>query len=132
MPNPNERIIPVLVYEDIPAAHDYLVKVFGFASGGVMTDGDGNAVHGEVNLGDQTIWLHRAVDEFQMAPPNRMSQVHGGLVVHLPDVDAHHQRVREAGGNVTREPVDQPYGQREYEARDPEGHRWWFATPTQQ
>ena len=21
------------------------------------------------------------------------------------------------------------YGQREYGARDPEGHRWWFATP---
>jgi hypothetical protein len=23
------RAIPVLVYEDIPAAHDYLVRVFG-------------------------------------------------------------------------------------------------------
>jgi uncharacterized glyoxalase superfamily protein PhnB len=27
-------------------------------------------------------------------------------------------------------PVDQPYGQREYGARDSEGHRWWFTTPT--
>ena len=27
------------------------------------------------------------------------------------------------------QPVDQPYGQREYGARDPEGHRWWFAAP---
>jgi uncharacterized glyoxalase superfamily protein PhnB len=30
---------------------------------------------------------------------------------------------------VEREPRDQPYGQREYSARDPEGHRWWFASP---
>jgi len=118
------------VYEDIPAAHDFLVKVFGFESGGVVTDDNGDAVHGEVNLGGQTIWLHRAVTEFHMAPPKQMTQVHGGMTVHIPDVDAHYRRVSEAGADVGREPVDQPYGQREYEARDPEGHRWWFATPT--
>lgn len=27
------------------------------------------------------------------------------------------------------DPTDQPYGQREDEARDPEGHRWWFGNP---
>jgi MerR family transcriptional regulator, thiopeptide resistance regulator len=129
MPNPQERIIPLLVYEDIPAAHDFLVKAFGFDSGGVVTDGDGNAVHGEVNLGGQTIWLHRAVDEFQMAPPKRMALVHGGLVIHVADVEAHFRHASDAGAEVGNEPVDQPYGQREYEARDPEGHRWWFATP---
>ena len=73
MASPKERIIPVLVYEDIPAAHDFMV--------------------------------------------------------HVPDVDAHFRRAREAGAEVTRDPVDQEYGQREYEARDPEGHRWWFPTP---
>jgi uncharacterized glyoxalase superfamily protein PhnB len=25
--------------------------------------------------------------------------------------------------------VNQPYGQREYGARDLEGHRWWFGAP---
>jgi uncharacterized glyoxalase superfamily protein PhnB len=30
---------------------------------------------------------------------------------------------------VESELQDQPYGQREYGARDPEGHRWWFASP---
>jgi hypothetical protein len=33
------------------------------------------------------------------------------------------------GAQIDTEPVDQPYGQREYGARDLEGHRWWFATP---
>ena len=28
-----ERIIPVLTYRDIPAAHDFLCEAFGFASG---------------------------------------------------------------------------------------------------
>jgi len=31
-----ERIIPILVYEDIPSAHDFLVDAFGFVSGGVQ------------------------------------------------------------------------------------------------
>lgn len=32
-------------------------------------------------------------------------------------------------GSDAVQPVDQPYGQREYGARDLEGHRWWFASP---
>ena len=123
------RIIPVLVYDDIPTAHDFLVAAFGFEPGGVVTDEAGNAVHGEVSLAGQTIWPHRAVEEFQMAPPTRTERIHGGMVIHVPDVDDHFQRARGAGADVRGEPVDQPYGQREYEARDPEGHRWWFATP---
>jgi len=31
-----ERIIPILVYEDIPSTHDFLVQAFGFVSGGVQ------------------------------------------------------------------------------------------------
>ena len=34
-----------------------------------------------------------------------------------------------AGARIDSAPVDQPYGQREYGARDPEGHRWWFSAP---
>ena len=51
-----------------------------------------------------------------------------GLVVFVADVDAHYRRARESGAMIESEPTDQPYGQREYGARDPEGHRWWFAT----
>ena len=43
-----ERIIPILVYEDIPSAHDFLVDAFGSVSGGVQRTPDGEAVHGEV------------------------------------------------------------------------------------
>jgi uncharacterized glyoxalase superfamily protein PhnB len=52
-------------------------------------------------------------------------------VVHVPDVDAHHARVRAAGADILYGPRDEDYGQREYGVRDPEGHTWWIATPTQ-
>lgn len=124
-----QRTIPLLVYEDIERAHDFLVDAFGFGAGGVERDGDGQVVHGEVIVGDGRIWLHRVTPEHEMASPRTMDAAIGGLVIHVDDVDAHFERARAAGATIDKEPTDQPYGQREYGARDPEGHRWWFATP---
>ena len=85
-------------------------------------------VHGEVVAGDQPIWLHRVTPEHELASPHLMKAQTGGLVVRVDDVDAHYARSRGAGASIDSEPADQPYGQREYGVRDPEGHRWWFAT----
>jgi uncharacterized glyoxalase superfamily protein PhnB len=124
-----ERIIPVLVYADIAAAHDFLVNAFGFSSGGVHRDAEGRAVHGEVRLGDFVIWLHREVGDLRLASPRSASFNTSGLTVYVTDVDAHFTRARLAGATIESEPRDMDYGQREYGAVDPEGHRWWFATP---
>jgi uncharacterized glyoxalase superfamily protein PhnB len=125
----DERIVPILVYDDIQKAHDFLVRVFGFASGGVHKDDDGQVVHGEVKQGDAKIWLHRAAPELHLVSARSRSDASGGLVVYVDDVDAHFQRTRKAGGRIDSEPQDQDYGQREYGVTDLEGHRWWFATP---
>jgi MerR family transcriptional regulator, thiopeptide resistance regulator len=124
-----QRTIPLLVYEDIEGAHDFLVEVFGFGAGGVQRDGDGQVVHGEVVVGDGRIWLHRVTPEHEMASPRAMDAATGGLVVHVDDVDAHFEHARAAGATIDTEPTDQEYGQREYGTRDLEGHRWWFAKP---
>jgi uncharacterized glyoxalase superfamily protein PhnB len=128
MPVP-QRIIPILVYEDIEAAHDYLVDVFGFGARGVERDGSGQVIHGEVVTEEGPVWLHRVAAEHELASPQSMQVASGGLVVHVADVDGHFEHVRAAGAHIEREPEDQPYGLRDYGVRDPEGHRWWFATP---
>jgi uncharacterized glyoxalase superfamily protein PhnB len=122
-------IIPILVYEDIEAAHDFLVETFGLTSGGLHRLDDGTVVHGEVRNGDARIWLHRATAEHEMGSPRGVAMSHGGLEVIVPDVDAHFARARAAGARIDREPADQDYGLREYGARDPENHRWWFSSP---
>ena len=122
-------VIPVLVYEDIQAAHDFLVDVFGFTSGGLQRLDDGTVVHGEVRNGDAAIWLHRVTPEHEMASPRGAAMSHGGLSVVVPDVDAHYARARAGGARIESEPTDQDYGLREYGARDPENHRWWFSSP---
>ena len=124
------KVTPVLVYEDIEAGHDYLVEVFGFTSGGQLQRmKDGTVVHGEVAHGDQVIWLHRAAPDQGLASPHTLAASHSGLSIQLPDVDEHFARTKGAGAQIDSEPMDQPYGLREYGARDPEGHRWWFYTP---
>ena len=122
-------VIPILVYEDIEAAHDFMVGTFGLTSGGLERLQDGTVVHAEVRNGDAPIWLHRVTAEHEMGSPHHSPISHGGLSVIVPDVDAHFARVEAAGARIEREPSDQPYGLREYGVRDLENHRWWFSSP---
>ncbi len=127
MPNP-QRITPLLVYDDIQAGQDFLVTAFGFAAGRIDRDGDGHIVHGEVSAADEVIWLHRAAAEHGLHSPRTDAQSSGGLAILVDDVDTHYEHACTAGAHVEHAPVEQPYGRREYEAIDPEGHRWWFAS----
>ena len=120
-------VIPVLVYRDIRAAHDFLVATFGFDSGGVHETDDGTVIHAEVCLGGRRIWLHETRPD--LLPPAESGVATGGLVVHVADVDAHFAHAKASGATILREPEDEDYGQREYGARDLEGHNWYFATP---
>jgi uncharacterized glyoxalase superfamily protein PhnB len=120
-------IIPVVPYEDIRAAHDFLVDVLGFGSGGVVEDGAGNVVHGEVRAGGRRIWLHAVAGG--LTTPVLSGSASAGLVVHVADVDEHFARVEASGATILREPTDEDYGQREYGVKDPEGHEWYIATP---
>ena len=122
----NQHVIPLLVYEDIQTAHDFLVQAFGFAPGGVQQDAGGQAVHGEVRINDTVIWLHRVLKDNQLASPRELNAVGSGLVIFVENLDAHYQQACATGATIDKDPENMPYGIREYAARDPEGHRWWF------
>jgi len=122
-----QEVIPVVPYENIRAAHDFLVEVLGFASGGVVEDGNGAVIHAEVCSGNHRIWLHAA--RSGLTTPNLAGASTAGTVVYVDDVDAHFERAKALGATILREPMDEDYGQREYGLRDPEGHNWYIATP---
>lgn len=124
------NVIPVLACSDIVVEHDFLVGVFGFESGGVDRTPDGVVVHAEVRAGAYRIWLHRTSEPDGLVPPRTLGAAGGGMVVQVDDVDAHFAKVKVAGAKPLSEPTDQEYGQREYAVSDPDGHNWWFATPT--
>jgi MerR family transcriptional regulator, thiopeptide resistance regulator len=124
-----QRRISILVYADLPAAFDYLVRVFGLGPGELTRDEQGNAVHGELQAGDGVVWLHPEQAEFGLASPRTLGAVTASVAVMVDDVDAHHRHAVAEGARVDYEPMDQPYGYREYGARDCEGGLWAFMKP---
>jgi MerR family transcriptional regulator, thiopeptide resistance regulator len=123
-----QPIVALRVYENLAAAQRFLVDAFGFKPGVLEHDRSGRAVHAEVFAGGSVIWLHRVDPEHGLTSARVLPAQPGGLVVFVEDVDAHYRHSKEAGAVVDSPPADQPYGQREYAARDPEGNLWYFAT----
>jgi uncharacterized glyoxalase superfamily protein PhnB len=121
-----QRRISILVYADLQEAYDYLARVFQIGPGELSKDGKGNAVHGEIQAGDGVIWLHPENAEFALASPQSLGASTGSTAVLVEDVEAHFEHARAEGADIVYEPVDQPYGYREYGARDTEGHLWSF------
>ena len=124
-----DRRIAILVYEDIDAAVEYLTRVFGFTAGEITREPGGTPVHGEIHAGDGEFWLHPESSEFDLKSPRNLGAASGTMAVMVDDVDAHHRHAASEGADVRYEPVDQPYGYREYSAVDPEGHLWSFMKP---
>jgi uncharacterized glyoxalase superfamily protein PhnB len=105
MTTATQRIVTVLVYADIAAAHDFLVDTFGFTSGGIHRDDAGQVVHGEVSLDGEAIWLHRASPDPGLRDVTALGSATGMLNVFVEDVDAHHGRAAAAPKSFTRRPT---------------------------
>lgn len=52
-----------------------------------------------------------------------------GLVIRTPNADATFEKVRQSGAEVLQEPIDQPYGVRDFAFRDPSGNEIRFSQP---
>lgn len=119
------RIAPYLLYEDGAAAIDFLIKAFGFEE--VMRMEEGGVVnHAELRLGDDSIMLGDPGADYE--GPNKADHRTALVHVYVDDVDAHFGRAKAAGAEIVMEPTDQEYGDRRYDAKDPEGQLWSFAT----
>ena len=48
-------------------------------------------------------------------------------MIRIEDAEAHCVHARSAGATILSEPTNYPYGERQYTAVDPDGHRWTFS-----
>ena len=58
--------------------------------------------------------------------PTAGSAAHS-VLVRVTDAQSHFERSRDAGARILMEPTDFEYGERQYGAEDPFGHRWTFS-----
>ena len=79
-------------------------------------------------LEQRGVSFHRVDPEHGLVSARSLPAQPGGLVVFVENVDNHYHHAKSAGAIIDSSPTDQPYGQREYSARDPEGNLWYFAT----
>jgi MerR family transcriptional regulator, thiopeptide resistance regulator len=124
-----QKRISILVYADLEAAYDHLIRIFGLEAGELTRDESGKAVHGELHAGDGVVWLHPEAPEFGMQSPQTLGGASASVALMVDDVDAHFAHAKAEGATIDYEPVDQPYGYREYSARDSEGALWSFMKP---
>jgi uncharacterized glyoxalase superfamily protein PhnB len=117
---PKAGVVPVLIYPDVRAAVAWLSTAFGFVERvkigedhrSQLSFGDGALIVGDVR-GDRR-------------PPQPDGTSHS-VLVRVEDAEAHCARAREHGAQITMEPKDFEYGERQYNATDPWGHSWTFS-----
>jgi uncharacterized glyoxalase superfamily protein PhnB len=110
----------VLIYPDVREAVAWLAAAFGFVERvqigedhrSQLSFGEGAVIIGDVR-GDRR-------------PPRPGESTHS-VMVRVDDVDGHCARAREQGARILQEPTDFEYGERQYTAEDPAGHRWTFS-----
>jgi uncharacterized glyoxalase superfamily protein PhnB len=125
-----QRITPYLLYEDCAGALEFLTKAFGFEES-LRYEDHGTINHAEMRVGgDSSIMMGNPGKDFE--GPKRGGYPGSQVYIYVDDVDAHFERAKAAGAEIVNEPEDQFYGDRCYNAKDPEGHRWTFARQVKQ
>jgi len=128
-PEGHPRISPYLLYEDVAGALDFLSRAFGFREILRYTDPQGNVTHAEMRLADGLVMMGDPGPDYES--PKRAGRVGSQVHVYVDDVDAHFEHTKAAGATVVSEPHEPGYGDRRYDAEDPEGNRWSFAQHVQ-
>jgi len=129
--NTTATITPAMLYDDAPAAVEWLCRAFGFEKRLVVPGADGTIARAQLTFGNGMITICSAetldAGHFLKSPRD------GGGVAQAPcvcvtDADAHYTRAAAAGAEIVSALSDKPYGGRGYSCRDPEGHLWHFGT----
>jgi uncharacterized glyoxalase superfamily protein PhnB len=114
---PTATIVPLLIYDDVGKAIDWLCGAF-FAE----------------RLACRTEWCRGSAPMVVAEGSIMPRQVYASLVWWVPvchracwDVDRHFEQAKQFGARIVAPPHDQPFGERQYTADDYAGHRWTFS-----
>jgi PhnB protein len=100
----------------------FLQAAFGAEELGVARSEAGMILHGTIRIGNATLEIDEAHDEFQPMPCH--------LHVYVPDTDAAYEQALKAGATSIDAPQDKDYGERSAGIKDAWGITWYIATPS--
>jgi len=118
---PTAVTVPVLTVSDVPVAVAWLGEAFGFSER--LRIGERHRSQLEVPGGGAVI-LAEVRPDTRVPTPGEAAH---SVLVRVTDARGHCERARRAGVRILMEPTDFEYGERQYAAEDPFGHRWTFS-----
>jgi uncharacterized glyoxalase superfamily protein PhnB len=120
-------IYPRLAYDDERAALTYLTRVFQLDEIREARTEHDDSMMAWLRVGDGVVMIgHANAEIHRIHSPRSVGQTTVQMMVYVHDIDAHYAHAVGEGADVTMELQDAFYGERRYEATDPEGHRWHF------
>lgn len=120
---PSATVVPVLVYEDVAKAIEWLCGAFGFTER-LRAAHNGKVLHAQLSIAECAVFLGARGGQFQ---PPRAGEVNQYVIVHVDDVDRHMEQSKRFGAKIVQPLTNQPFGERQYTAEDQGGHRWTFS-----
>jgi PhnB protein len=124
VPRVRHTLVPHCRVRGVPAFIEFLERAFGATEEFRAPMPDGSIAHAEVRIGDSSLEMGDAIDDF---PP-----IEFAMHLYVDNVDELYQRAVAAGATSVRPVVDQFYGDREGTVKDPFGNQWYIASPVRE
>jgi PhnB protein len=119
VPEGSSVVSPYMILNSVEEQLEFFKKVFDAEVKDSVKQSDGLIMHAEIRIGDSSIMMGRANENF----PSNQSMVY----VYVDDADAAYKKAIEYGAKSLMEPEDRFYGNREGGVMDTQGNTWWIA-----
>ena len=127
-PAPLPSVYPRLAYRNERAALEFLQRAFDFRELRESRIEHPDGMLAWLQLGNGVIMIGRSGTQHHgLTSPTDAGATTAMVMAYVNDIDAHHRQAVTEGAIIGSEPEDMFWGDRRYEAFDPEGHRWHFA-----
>lgn len=119
---PTDVVLPHLTYQDVEEAIAWLTGAFGF----VEHYRYGNPVSAaQMSVGNAWLMLNRAQGQREI--PRILGFGTQSLTVFIEKIESHFERAKSFGAKILEDLHETVYGERQYAARDLDGHHWLFS-----
>jgi PhnB protein len=130
VPDGYEGITPYLICKNAEAAIDFYSRAFAAVE--LFRIGQPGMVgHAEMKLGNSIFMLADEHPEIDAISPQSLGGSPVGLMIYVDNVDEFTTKAVAEGLEVLKPVTDQFYGDRSGQFKDPFGHKWTFATHTE-
>ncbi len=128
IPEGYHSVQPYLMFKNCHAAIEFYQQALGATERFRMPRPDGRIAHAEIQIGDCVLMMADEAPEMDAFSIEHFGGSPVSLLIYTEDCDSAYNRAVAAGAKSTREPADQPYGDRMAGVTDPFGYRWFIAT----